>query len=320
MDKEKFYEAVIEAMKNEIPEAFKQQVIIDVREINKTNDDKKMAVSVRLSPTGIAPMLYLDDFYEAYQDGESVEDIAGHILCMVAEAGMNAPAFETLSMDYENIADKLVMQMVEGDRNRERLRELVYRPIDNGMVMIPYIELGHDEQGCYRTAVTKDMAFEFDYDVDRLLDQAFANMIEQNEPNFYEMGNVDMILFNDVEGLNPMNADFTVEPDGMMYILTNRLRDGGASVLYYPGMQERIGELLGRNYYALPSSRHEVIILPDRGDHRPEDLKEIVKEANRTVVSTQDVLSDKVLYFDREKNKLYEPKGMERDGEERGGR
>ena len=66
MEKQKFYDEVIAEIKDQIPESFKEHVLIDVREINKTNDEKKMAVSIRLSPTGVAPMLYLDEFYEEY--------------------------------------------------------------------------------------------------------------------------------------------------------------------------------------------------------------------------------------------------------------
>ena len=316
MNKQEFYDEVIKEMKEQIPEPFKEHVEIDVREINKTNDDKKMSVSIRLSPSGIAPMLYLDDFYEEYQDGESVEDIASHILCMAAEAGVHAPDFESQSMAYEDIADKLTMQMVEGERNKYRLQNLVYSPIDNGMVMIPYIELGRDEGGCYRAPVTKEMACDLDYDVEKLLDQAFENLVAKNEPALYEMG-----FFDDKPPTrNPMCEDFEINPYHGMYILTNNRKDEGASVLFYPGMDTRIGELLGSNYFALPGSLHEFIIVPDNGLHDAQQLRQVVKEANATIIPPNEVLSDRVLYFDREKNKLCELKGRERDGDERGDR
>ena len=320
MEKQKFYDAVIEEIKDQIPEPFKKHVEIDVREINKTNDEKKMSVSIRLSPSGIAPMLYLDEFYEEYQDGATVEEIASHMLCMAAEAGVNAPDFDTQSMDYDSIADKLTMQMVEGERNKERLQSLVYRPIDNGMVMIPYIELGRDEGGFYRAPVTKEMARDLDYDVDKLLDKAFENLMEKNVPVFFEMGLGSLEAINSVEDINPMREDFEIDTGGCMYILSNHRKDDGASVLFYPGMKERIGELLGQNYYVLPSSLHEMIIVPEHAGPTLEHLKQCVRDANRTIIAPQEVLSDKVFLFDRERNKLYEPKGRERDGNERGDR
>ncbi len=320
MEKQKFYDEVIAEIKDQIPEPFKEHVLIDVREINKTNDEKKMAVSIRLSPTGVAPMLYLDEFYEEYQDGETVEDIASHILCMAAEAGVNAPDFETISMDYDDIADKLTMQMVEGERNKERLQHLVYRPIEQGMVLIPYIELGRDDGGAYRAPVTKEMAHDLGYDVDKLLDKAFDNLVENNVPAFFEMGLGPLGLAGGIEDANLMREGFEIEGNSHMYILTNHRRDDGSSVLFYPGVQERIGELLGQNYYVLPSSVHEMIIVPEHTGVPLEHLQQCVKDANRTIIQPQEILSDRVFFFDREKHKLYEPKGRERDGDERGDR
>ena len=320
MEKQKFYDEVVAEMEAMIPEPFKEHVEIDVREVNKTNDDKKMAISVRLSPTGASPVLYLDEFYDMYQNGESIETIAGHILCMTAEAGVKMPDFEEISMDYDAIEDKLTMQMVEGERNKERLQNLVYRPIENGMVLIPYIELGRDDDGFFRAAVTKEMAEDMDCDVDKLLDKAFERLMENRVPVFVEMGSGPIGLAESVQDANPMREDFKIEGDSNMYILTNHMKDGGASVLYYPGMKERIGQLLGQNYYVLPSSQHEMIIVPESAGTSYAYLQQCVREANRTVVEPQDVLSDKVFFFDREKNKLYEPKGKERSGDERGER
>jgi len=319
MEKQEFYDAVIEEIKDQIPESLKEYIEIEVQEVNKTNDDKQMAVAIRLSPTGAAPVLYLNEFYEAYQDGETIEDIASHILCMTAEAGIRMPDFESMSMEYDDIQDKLTMQMVEGERNKDRLQNLIYRPMDNGMVMIPDIELGRDESGYYRAPVTKEMAYDMNYDIDKLLTRAFDNLTENRVPALYEMESGPLNLTESLGDTNPMKDDFVITGGSRMYILTNHMRDGGASVLFYPGMKERIGDLLGQNYYVLPSSLHEMIIVPEHAGPTLEYLQQCVKDVNRTI-APQEVLSDKVFLFDREKNKLCEPKGRERDGDERGDR
>lgn len=317
MNREDFYNEIIEAVKDELPDILKEVVSVERIEQMKVNDEKLVGICVRLSENAVAPTIYLDEFFEAYREGIPVEQIAQHILCMTAEAGMHAPEVGSISMKYEDVADKLTMQMVEGERNKVRLKDLVYRPVDNGMVMIPYIEIARDDDGgSYRTAVTKDMAREFDYDIDMLLDQAFENLVTKNEPALYEMGNFD----DKPQTRNPMHEEFEINPFHGMYILTNNRKDEGASVLFYPGMDTRIGELLGSNYFALPGSLHEFIIVPDNGLHDAQQLRQVVKEANAAIIPPNEVLSDRVLYFDREKNKLCELKGRERDGDERGDR
>ena len=51
--------------------------------------------------------------------------------------------------------------------------------------------------------------------------------------------------------------------EDIFYVLTNRYRNFGAACLLYEGCLERIGEKLGGEFYVLPSSVHEVIILPE---------------------------------------------------------
>ena len=92
----------------------------------------------------------------------------------------------------------------------------------------------------------------------------------------------------------------------MMYVLSNNESQYGAAALFYPGMQERIADTLEEGYYALPSSLHEYIIVPESSGVEPEQLAMMVKEANRSesVIAAKDVLSDQVLHYDREAKHL----------------
>ena len=97
------------------------------------------------------------------------------------------------------------------------------------------------------------------------------------------------------------------EPDGKflsMSVLSNRQRIFGSAVLLYDGYLERIGEKIGKNYFILPSSIHEVIILPENGGEDYEGMREMIREINETQVEDQEILSDNLYYFDRQKNKM----------------
>lgn len=84
-----------------------------------------------------------------------------------------------------------------------------------------------------------------------------------------------------------------------MYVLTNASKVNGSGILARDGVLDKIGELLGKNFYVLPSSIHEVLIVPDNGDMQAKELESMVKEVNATQVAPADLLSDKVQYYDR---------------------
>ena len=68
-------------------------------------------------------------------------------------------------------------------------------------------------------------------------------------------------------------------------------------------MAEQIGESLKSDYYVLPSSIHECLILPAEGFSEAQ-LKTMVEEINETRLPPQEVLSNQVYYYDRNLRRL----------------
>ena len=89
-----------------------------------------------------------------------------------------------------------------------------------------------------------------------------------------------------------------------MYVLSNASGVLGASALFYPEIQEQISEKIGEGYYVLPSSLHEVIVVPESAGFDAGQLTDMVKDANSSVVAPKDVLSDSVYHFDMGERKL----------------
>lgn len=83
-----------------------------------------------------------------------------------------------------------------------------------------------------------------------------------------------------------------------LYVLTNDSGMFGAAVMLHEPTLNRIQEQLGSAFYILPSSIHEVIIVPESDDYDTEMLRETVKGVNSTVVAEADVLSDNVYRYD----------------------
>ena len=84
-----------------------------------------------------------------------------------------------------------------------------------------------------------------------------------------------------------------------MFCLTNKAKMNGASLLLQEDIRKQIGECLGSDYFVIPSSIHEVLILPDNGIFQVPELNAMVKEVNETQVERQEQLSDKVQFCDK---------------------
>jgi hypothetical protein len=90
-----------------------------------------------------------------------------------------------------------------------------------------------------------------------------------------------------------------------MYVATVPDKVHGAGVLAYENFMDMAAERAGGDFFILPSSLHEVLIVPDNGNVKLEDLENMVKEVNATQVAPQDKLTDSVYHYDS-KEKIFE--------------
>ena len=89
-----------------------------------------------------------------------------------------------------------------------------------------------------------------------------------------------------------------------MYVLTNKQKLYGAACMLYPGVLKGFAEKIGRDFYILPSSVHEVILVPADSNTDQEALCEIVTEINRTQVAEEEILADSVYFYNKKLDKV----------------
>lgn len=65
-----------------------------------------------------------------------------------------------------------------------------------------------------------------------------------------------------------------------------------------------IYQILGVNFYVLPSSVHEVMIFADNGNYDADKLSALIESINESEVTRQDILADEVFYYDAQEGRL----------------
>ena len=90
-----------------------------------------------------------------------------------------------------------------------------------------------------------------------------------------------------------------------LYVATTEREMYGAGVLAVPSFFDDAAEKLDGNFYVLPSSVHEILLLPDRFAPEPQLLKEMVQDVNANEVDPKDRLSDNVYHYDA-KERIFE--------------
>lgn len=123
----------------------------------------------------------------------------------------------------------------------------------------------------------------------------------------------DGLLFN----MNMFEVDFfTMKPSFQrlsdllsfvdevpMYVLTTEDGNNGAAIAANPIVLETIGEVLEGDFFLLPSSVHEFLVVP-RDDGMVEDILHTVREINREVLAEEEFLSDSLYMYSVEKKSI----------------
>ena len=301
MDIKEFIEIVKEELPDFLPDEVYKDLTIDDVEVSKMNDQKLHGLTFRPRGSDAAPTLYVDDLYERHQNGEDL----GFLLIDLAEryeAERNASVPPDIDINWEKVRDNLSLRLLEKNRNIDFLSNMPYADVGNGLALIVDINMPGDMDGDWRIAVNHGVMEALKVDKETLFFTAMDDALVNDPPVLNDM--TQALFSPDKDNLLDRSDPLEPADIGGMYVLTTETANLGAAALYYPNVKEKAAELLGSGYYVLPSSTHEVILVPDTAGHNEKDLCDMVKQANRTVVEPKDVLSDSVYHYDRDSRSL----------------
>ena len=117
MNYEQFIYAMLECIKEKLPGTD----IAEVQKVQKNNGVKPVGLVIRKSESGIAPVIYLEKFYEYYQEGWGIEELC----LMMLERSRYIPKMPKWNYeefkDFRKIQDKIVYKIINAKANEELL-------------------------------------------------------------------------------------------------------------------------------------------------------------------------------------------------------
>lgn len=274
---------------------WKETSQVEISVVKKNNGVSKAGLSIREDEHDVSPLLYLDDYYIHYQNGELLENIIRNIRAdydkKVQMAAVKIPNLQ----EFENIRGRVIYRLVNYEKNKEILEDCPHIRLYDLAVTFRWVAR-IDDVGVSTSLITNKQVKEWGVSVNDLVLAA-----RQNTPRLFPAQIIDM------EEMLAGMVSFILYPSTIpMYILTNKQELNGASALLYGDILKDFANKKGADMYILPSRIHEVIMVPADRINDPTKLLSIVHDANTTVVSIGDVLSDSVYYYDRKKDQITE--------------
>lgn len=288
---DEFRDELIDALRDQLGDEYE----ISYTTAEKVNGTKE-GITIRQEGSNVAPTLYPGNFISQNLDADAKE-LAEAIADKYREASENIPNFN-LDLSRENAQERLYPEVISAERNEGILQHSPHRMITDDLAVIARYRVGED--GSF---IVKDSHLDtLGMSDEEVLDTAIKN-IDHHEYSARDIKDV----MADMMGADAKMLGMFPDTRPEFYVLTNDEKIHGAAALASDVVLQNAAGDINRDYpnsygfYVLPSSLHEVLLIPDekvRSKEEEEQLEIMVQSVNETQVAPEDVLSDRVYHYD----------------------
>ena len=296
-----YYRTFVKKMREQVQEQLGEKYQVEIVTNSKLNAAEKTGLTIRRTqePQQVVPVIYLEECYEQYLKNQNFMECV-EMICMVYEnqKGNEETIMTALKnmenvQNWEKIKDR-IFPMLVSERENENLKEqYVYKNYLDFLVLY-IIRISEIEVGNIK--ITNKMLEMWGISVEELDSQAMNNM----KADGYQVKGMRRML---QESCPEMMNDIGEEEDEVMYVLTNKEKYFGAAGILF--CAELFQEVIGKNnFYILPSSVHELILVKDDEGCDMQGLSAMVRCVNEEQVDREERLSDHAYYYDWKQNKV----------------
>lgn len=318
---QKFIEEVKEHLLDFMPEEYKN-LRIKLNDIVKSNDSKHVALTISKPGSKVATNVYLEEFYDKYLKTRNMDEIMRQISDAFVEGGHVVDvSIQQEVFQYDTVKQQAFVTIMNREKNRQYTEGVFLKDI-SGTDLSAVIRImcnKHEDNTFLSFLVTQEHLNRWGVSGESLYQEAIKNssfLLPEKMITLREQMK-ESVLAAISEGKDEtvqqemLSFIFAMEngfgQDNIfndIYVLTNTENFYGAAAMLYPDILKRAAESMQSNFFILPSSQHEVLLVKDTLDKDAEELLSMVMAINRENVNPEEILSDAVYYYDRSENKL----------------
>ena len=273
------YEEFKEALTKNMKERLGKEAEVTVHTVAKTNHTEEH-ITICFPETKVAPSVNLRAIFREYEKSGNIDTVAENLMEMFSRI---PEGFQMPMLTVEEAKENIFYQLISKEKNEALLKDCLYREVpDTDLVMILRWKCGEDA-----TFIVK-------HDIAEHLNLPESELFRFADDNLASKHCIFQGINEMLAGMLGFDEDDIPDVDFGLYVLTNADKQYGATMMLRADAIDMVRQKLGCSFYILPSSTHEVLIVPDRDELEPETLRAMVKEVNQTEVADSDVLSNHI--------------------------
>ena len=319
------YNEFLNYLTENLEKEFGSEADISRHKIMKNNEVYLDALTLNTYSSNISATVYTYDYFLEFKNGKSPENILNEIISIFRNNHKSNLDISFIN-DFLQIKSRIAIKIINFDSNSALLKNIPYKKFLD-LAIVFYIIIQHAPLGNASIMVNNNHLKLWNIDTEVLYETAYHNTIQLLGCEIKDMDSIiKEFLIEDLKQLSSEhcqthllnnNQDINKFADSIisglhsggqdrpMYVLTNNERFLGACCMLFTDTLKSFAKQQQSDLYILPSSIHEVILIPVSKSPSKNELCTMVREINRTEVSAVDILSDNVYYYSSANNRIY---------------
>lgn len=282
---------------------------IDIHKVTKNNGHVLDGLTITRKEDNLSPTILLNSYFQQYEDGMMMKEIVTEICASYYINFKNISEEITIDLrDLNAVKDIIACNLISRHGNELLLSdipstsyldlEIVYYLIISKEKDSQITALIHNEHMKIWNVTTKEIHELAKTNTEKLL-PAIIVPIEE----------VLCDLFRQCvkEGNDLCDLYFRIDQrdrlEKPLFVSKNSTGQNGAVTILYEGVLEKFSKEMEADIIIIPSSIHEMLLLPLMDELDLNELREVVSTINSTV-EAEDVLSDNIYVYYRECNEI----------------
>ena len=288
------YKTFLNTVKEKMAAKLGKEYRLILRQVPKNNGMILDGLCITKGDSHISSALYLNSCYRQYLGGTSMDEIIDDLLSVYHANQAPADLDIDLFNRYPAAKKRLACRLVHAASNKSLLKNLPH-VMWHDLAVVFYLHLRENPDGIMTSSIQSHHLKLWNISVEELYREAMLNTPLLLPPSISSIASI-------MKNLGYKLPD--PQPASPFYVLTNTSCINGAVCMLYPDVIKHFAENMECDLIILPSSIHEVLLMPDEGKADYNELRRLVAFINETEVSSQDRLSDQIYLYSRETEQL----------------
>ena len=297
------YRTFVEKIREKIQEHLGKDYEVQITTNPKLNGTEKTGLSIRKTqePQQVMPIIYLEECFERYLQEKEFSECVEEICVVYKHQKENEEKImaELKSIEnmnrWEKVQNKVYPMLVSAKENEDLKGKYFYQEYLDFLIL--YV-IRVTEVGIGSIKITKQMVKSWKVSEYEIHHQAVENL----KTDGYRVRSLNSVVKENLLGIIE-DAEEEIEEAEPMYVLTNQIKYFGAAGIFL--CAEMFQKIVGKqNFYILPSSVHELILIKDTDGYDMETLSTMVRNVNEEQVTEDERLSNHAYYYDWRQNRI----------------